>query len=310
MTSAGCASSTRDWRRMSRATVVRPIPAAMVPTAATPAPTLSKTRFMRYASELIVGLLLKVYVVETLISDKNPLLKEVRRLAAGGAPGEERLVLAEGPHLLDEALRSGIEIHAVILAESASREIRFRGATRVVRVLDGLFNKLASTESPQGVLALVRLPGVDPARPNPGNASGGGPRWRAGSRKCRSHPADGGGLWSHGRGVPQGHGQSVQSQMPASFGGLGVSSARWFPWNYSKAGLALYAADPRAKLFVADARLWPCLAPSSSEARETACGPSLRRAQRREDPDHAVESLNAAVAAGILLYEARRQRGT
>ena len=103
-------------------------------------------------------------MVETLISDKNPLLKEVRRLAAGGAPGagsiDARLVLAEGPHLLDEALRSGIEIHAVILAESATQipaEERL-GSTRVVRVLDGLFNKLASTESPQGVLALVRLP--------------------------------------------------------------------------------------------------------------------------------------------------------
>jgi len=99
-------------------------------------------------------------VVETLISDKNPLLKEVRRLASGGAPGagsmNARLVLAEGPHLLDEALRSKIEIHAVILAESAP-EIPV-GAARLVRVLDGLFNKLASTESPQGVLALVRLP--------------------------------------------------------------------------------------------------------------------------------------------------------
>jgi hypothetical protein len=96
-------------------------------------------------------------VIETLISDKNPLLKEVRRLAAGGASGEDRLVLAEGPRLLDEAVRSGIAIHAVILAESTP-EIAAVGTARVVRVLDGLFNKLASTESPQGVLSLVRLP--------------------------------------------------------------------------------------------------------------------------------------------------------
>ena len=99
-------------------------------------------------------------MVETLISDKNPLLKEVRRLASGGAPGagsiDARLVLAEGPRLLDEAVRSGIAIHAVILAESAP-EIAAAGSTRVVRVLDSLFNKLASTDSPQGVLALVLL---------------------------------------------------------------------------------------------------------------------------------------------------------
>src|SRR5690349_12366542 len=136
------------------------MPAAMVPTAAAPSPTLSRARFMRYAQNYCRLCSTRrsppLHVVETLISDKNPLLKEVRRLASGGAPGEGGLVLAEGPHLLDEALRSKIEIHAVILAESAA-EVPVGGAARVVRVLDGLFNKLASTESPQGVLALVRL---------------------------------------------------------------------------------------------------------------------------------------------------------
>jgi len=74
-------------------------------------------------------------VVETLISEKNPLLKEVRRLATGGDPGEDRLALAEGPRLLDEALRSGIAIGAVILAESAKIKDENRlSATRVVRV--------------------------------------------------------------------------------------------------------------------------------------------------------------------------------
>src|SRR6185295_8305382 len=70
----------------------------------------------------------------------------------------ERLALAEGPRLLGEALRSGIAIGAVILAESAKLADDNRlSAIRVVRVPDAIFSKLASTESPQGILTLVRL---------------------------------------------------------------------------------------------------------------------------------------------------------
>ena len=243
-------------------------------------------------------------MVETLISDKNPLLKEVRRLAAGGASGEDRLVLAEGPHLLDEAVRSKIEIHAVILAESAP-EIPGTGSARVVRVLDGLFDKLASTESPQGVLALVRLPvwtGEDLLRgtplvvvldgvQDPGNAG-------AILRTAEAFGATGA-VFLKGTVSP-----SNPKCLRASAG-----SAFRLPIGVElPPGLQLYAADPRAKLSIADAGLAAACAIVIGGEGSGVRPEIAARATGVKIPTVNVESLNAAVAAGILLYETRRQR--
>jgi TrmH family RNA methyltransferase len=243
-------------------------------------------------------------VVETLISDKNPLLKEVRRLAAGGSLGEHRLALAEGRHLLDEALRSRIEIHAVILAESAP-EIPDVGDTRVVRVLDALFNKLTSTESPQGVLALVRLPEwttedllngtplvvVLDSVQDPGNAG-------AILRTAEAFGATGA-VFLKG---------TVSPSNPKCLRASAGSAFRLPIVTEIPANLTLYAADPRAKLSVADARLVaPCAIVIGGEG--SGVRPELAaRATGLRIPTAKVESLNAAVAAGILIYEARRQR--
>jgi TrmH family RNA methyltransferase len=243
-------------------------------------------------------------VVETLISDKNPLLKEVRRLAAGGAAGEDRLVLAEGPHLLDEALRSKIEIHAVILAESAPK-LSDLGATRVVRVLDRLFDKLAPTESPQGVLTLVRLPEWTSADllcgtplvvvldgvQDPGNAG-------AILRTAEAFGATGA-VFLKG---------TVSRSNPKCLRASAGSAFRVPVVDEIPAGLMLYAADPRAKLSVAGAKLaGPCAIVIGAEGRGVR-PELLARATGVKIPTAGVESLNAAVATGILLYEARRQR--
>jgi TrmH family RNA methyltransferase len=248
-------------------------------------------------------------VIETLISDKNPLLKEVRRLAAGGAPGGspsgDRLVLAEGPRLLDEAVRSGIAIHAVILAESTP-ETSGLGDTRVVRVLDSLFNKLSSTESPQGVLALVRLPEwtaedlLKGTRPlvvvldgvqDPGNAG-------AILRTAEAFGATGA-VFLKG---------TVSPSNPKCLRASAGSAFRLPIVREIPAGLELYAADPRAELDVSKARLdGACAIVIGGEG--SGVRPELAaRATGLKIPTGTVESLNAAVAAGILLYEARRQR--
>jgi TrmH family RNA methyltransferase len=240
-------------------------------------------------------------VVETLISDKNPLLKEVRRLAAGGVPNEDGLVLAEGPRLLDEALRSGVDIQAVILAESAG-EIPGLGRTRVVRVMDALFNRVASTESPQGVLALVRMPKLEPLKgtplivvldgvQDPGNAG-------AILRTAEAFGATGA-VFLRG---------TVSPSNPKCLRASAGSAFRLPIVSEIPASLTLYAADPRATLSVADAGLAaPCAIVIGAEG--SGVRPELAaRATGLRIPTTNVESLNAAVAAGILLYEARRQR--
>jgi TrmH family RNA methyltransferase len=75
-------------------------------------------------------------------------------------------------------------------------------------------------------------------------------------------------------------------------------------------GLDLFAADPRAKCLAAEARFAsPCAIVIGSEG--SGVRPEVAAsATGIKIPTTGVESLNAAVAAGILLYEARRQRNS
>src|SRR5712692_5887531 len=101
-------------------------------------------------------------MTEVLISDKNPLLKQVRRAVSRGSLADDGYAVAEGFHLLEEALRSDCEIGAVIVSESVkgtvAAHVRGLKRTRVVALRDALFSELATTEATQGVLALVRPP--------------------------------------------------------------------------------------------------------------------------------------------------------
>jgi RNA methyltransferase, TrmH family len=97
---------------------------------------------------------------ETITSTANPLLKEVRRAVARGSLTAEGWCIAESFHLLDEALRSPCEVKTVLAVESAraaieAHEPRLAGV-KVVLVPDALFAGIASTETSQGVIALVR----------------------------------------------------------------------------------------------------------------------------------------------------------
>jgi len=94
----------------------------------------------------------RIIVVDSL-SDKNPLLKQIRRAVSRGSLTENGYAVAEGAHLLEEALAAKCEVGAVIVAESA--RVNYPDA-RVVS--DKTFRELASTETPQGVIALVRPP--------------------------------------------------------------------------------------------------------------------------------------------------------
>jgi TrmH family RNA methyltransferase len=99
-----------------------------------------------------------------LTSRDNRWLKEFRMALRGGLPTESGFVGVEGPRLVEEALRSGCPIAAVLFSESGQRhherlaplidrpEIKFP----TLRTTDRLFEGLADTEHPQGVAALVK----------------------------------------------------------------------------------------------------------------------------------------------------------
>lgn len=255
----------------------------------------------------------------TLISDKNPLLKQVRRAVARGTLTEDGFAVAESFHLLEEALASECEIQAVIVAESVKNPVaaHVRGLkrTRVIAVADRLFAGLTSTEATQGAIALVKPPewtldhllrgralavvldGVQ----DPGNAG-------AIVRAAEAFGATGVAFLKG----------SVSPYNPKSLRGsagsmfrlpvvAGVDEALLLA-AIDQRQIALYAANPRASKCISQADFSKsCAIVIGSEGRGVS-EQLQRRATGLKIPTSQVESLNAAVAAGVMLYEARRQR--
>jgi len=221
------------------------------------------------------------------------------------------LALAEGPHLLEEALRANAEIHAVIVAESSRTEIG-SSHIRVLHVSDTVFAGLASTEAPQGVLTLVRPPSWtfpdllrEPALAlvldgiqDPGNAG-------AILRAAEAFGATGA-VFLKGSVNP--YNPKCLRGSTGSIFRLPLVSNVTIEKLLKSVPLTYYAADPRAARLISEGNLHgPCVLVIGSEGRGVS--PELAaKATSLRIPTSNVESLNAAVATGILLYEARRQR--
>lgn len=252
---------------------------------------------MRYAGRS------EIIVVDSL-SDQNPLLKQIRRAVSRGALTEDGFAVAEGIHLVEEARAAKCEIRAVIVAESA--QTRFANLEGARAVSDKTFRDLASTETPQGVLALVRprkwqahellgpnamviaLDGIQ----DPGNAG-------AIVRAAEAFGATGV-VFLKG---------TVNPYNPKCLRGSAGSAFRVpITTELDFTGLTVYAAMPHADITIGDVDFrGPCAMVIGSESRGVSPDWVAHATGVRIDTA-GVESLNAAVAAGILLYEARRQR--
>jgi RNA methyltransferase, TrmH family len=270
---------------------------------------------MRYAgvTKRDSALLYAFEMTSALTSPQNPLLKEVRRAASRGDLTADGCVVAEGMHLLQEALASKVEIHTVIAADAARvavERLLLRVAdTRVVSVPDAVFSKIASTEHPQGVITLVRPPRWSPQDllrgtplivildgiQDPGNAG-------AIVRTAEAFGATGVVFM---KGTVSPHNPKC---LRASAGSLFRMP---LVHDFSPAAmpaLVLFAAMPRAERTLDQADLTgPCAIAVGSEGRGVGADTAWLATHIRI-PTVGVESLNAAMAAGVMLYEARRQR--
>ena len=259
-------------------------------------------------------------MTELLASPKNPLLKDIRRAASHGSLTADGHALAEGFHLLDEALASRVEIAAVIVSESARAELAQRFSrleeTRVIAVPDAVFAGISTTETPQGVVTLVRPPAwtLDDAFgatalaivldgvQDPGNAG-------AIVRSAEAFGATGvvflkGSVNPYNPKCLRGSAGSV-FRVPLV---TGVEEAALLE-AAARANAKLFAAVPRAACPVNEADFAPaCAIVVGGEARGVREFLASKATAVRI-PTRGVESLNAAIACAVLLYEARRQRG-
>ena len=100
-------------------------------------------------------------------SASNSRLKQLRAaLRNGGSDGQGRIRI-EGAKLVREAIRSHLLVDEVYVSESCRRDSetqvllnRIPGEPEIVEVSDRLFPTIVSTEHPQGLLALARIPSI------------------------------------------------------------------------------------------------------------------------------------------------------
>ncbi len=94
-----------------------------------------------------------------LASTRNPHLRTVREAAIAGRPTPNGLIVAEGPHLLEEVLRSTWNLEEVLctpVAQSRFSKLLARVHAPITTVAERAFASLATTEATQGILALAR----------------------------------------------------------------------------------------------------------------------------------------------------------
>jgi RNA methyltransferase, TrmH family len=101
------------------------------------------------------------YRVVQLESTRNSLVQEIRQAAASGRPTDGGLLIAEGPHLVEELLGSSWTVEKVVLTietfDGWEQRARRAGIETIV-LPRRTFAAMAATEATQGVLALARPP--------------------------------------------------------------------------------------------------------------------------------------------------------
>lgn len=255
--------------------------------------------------------------VETITSRGNPLVKMLRKAASRGIATPDGFALAESPRLLEEALLAGIDIRGVFATEAARPKLERMlppHGNITLRILDEkLFRECATTTHPQGVLTLVKLPRsnrevvlgglavVLDSVQDPGNAG----------TIVRSAEAFGasGVIFLKGAASP-----TNPKTLRAAAGSLfrlpflyGVDREEFLA-AAGMAGTKLYAAAAHGDVAVGDADFSGSAAVVIGSEAHGVAPVLLNAATAVSAPTERVESLNAAVAAAVILYEAARRR--
>jgi len=255
--------------------------------------------------------------MRTIESRHNPRLKELRRLLA--APSRE-LAAVEGPNLVEEALHAGLRVRTVFAPLGAEEFVAGLGlaeGTEILLAARELLGAALATESPQPIAAVVEPPA-----------------WSWDDLLGVKNPLI---VVLAGLQDPGNLGTILRSA--EAFGATGVVSlpgtvSAWNPKAVrASAGslfrLPLVVAQPEeafARLREAGVRIWTTAVRDANPAPKAALASPVAiiignegngvPPEVAEQADAAltipcpgpVESLNAGIAASILLYEASRQR--
>jgi RNA methyltransferase, TrmH family len=90
-----------------------------------------------------------------LTSLQSPVLKKIRKALSQGGLTEDGLAVTEGPKLISEALESGCKVQRLLAVEGVDVDPAFGEVTEVSAAV---FREIKGTEHSQGLLALVEAP--------------------------------------------------------------------------------------------------------------------------------------------------------
>lgn len=260
--------------------------------------------------------------MKRLTSRHHPLVAAYRAVARGRGPEDQ--ILLDGPHLVQEACRSGLDIESAVaeplfLSTPEGRAIleALRGA-EVVEASPAIMEAVSPVAAPAGIVALARRPRPTPQEvfdhppqlvvigvdvQDPGNVG-------AIARAAEAGGATG--LVLCGASADPFGWKALRGSMGSLLRLPTMSGVSWADAVSAAraAGLRVVAAAPRAStgLYEIDAcgpiafllgGEGPGLPADAIAAADLALSIPMRPP---------VESLNVAVAGGVLVYEAARQR--
>jgi TrmH family RNA methyltransferase len=260
-------------------------------------------------------------VERRITSARNPLVQRFRAAAAGELEG---VMLAEGVRLVGEALAARVPVlEAVVsprLTDAALRARLQEVAPSFVECSDDVLGALSAVETPQGVAVLLRRPVAGDAELLRGDvaplvvvAAGVRDPGNLGSLLRTAEAAGATGCVTLKGGADPFRDKAVRGSMGSVFRlpvrhGLDETAVVAFAQRHR---LQLVVADGDGDRVHTDADLRQGIAlVVGAEARGVPAALRAAAAVRVRIPLRTpVESLNVAVAAGVVLFEARRQRG-
>jgi RNA methyltransferase, TrmH family len=260
-------------------------------------------------------------------SSANPLIKRIRLLAERKHRRREGAFVVEGIQPVWQAVEAGADIEVLVVAPELLRPPAARAmvtqeeerGTRVARVTGELFTRIAGRDGPAGLAAIVRARPIPlvalavPARAlfvalhEPGNPGNVGTIIRTASAVGAA------GVILTGAATDPYDPVAVKASMGALFDvpvAAAASAQEFLDWSASRQ-VTVAAASARGERSLWEAEFPSPLALLLGSEGEGLPAPLLDRAgvHVRIPMVGTAESLNLAVAAGVLLYEVRRRTG-
>ena len=256
----------------------------------------------------------------TIISSRsNQSVKQLRAAFSENRRLSEGLVAIEGEHLVEEALKSGIRLTTVFLTPKRPLPSGLSQNTQVIRLSDDVFASAVETRTPQGIAALVAPPlyvlddlfrrssplilmaaGIQ----DPGNLG----------TLIRSAEAFGAsGVITTPGTVSEWNQKALRASVGSVFRLPVVTAQKEQLADLSRQGIHVFAATGQQDLTVLPASKADLTGPTVIMIGNEGSGLSETWLQLATSGitipcPGPVESLNAAVAGSLLLYEASRQR--